>query len=131
MELGVGGPDRGVAAAWWQFVIEDVDAPWLVDMTLTRVNDGNGRWSLEACEEAIAAAELVAAAGRKPSPELQDNLLAWVQPHWPALWQGNRRSALAVVKTVLTSSALHARWQGTEDYDAWKKNLEDLKDRLS
>ncbi|PKN32676.1 MAG: hypothetical protein CVU63_18520, partial [Deltaproteobacteria bacterium HGW-Deltaproteobacteria-20] len=103
----------------------------LVDMTLTRVNDGNGRWSLEACEEAIAAAELVAAAGHKPSPELGDNLLAWVQPHWPALWQGNRRSALAVVETVLTSSALHARWQGTEDYDAWKKNLEDLKDRLS
>ncbi len=131
MELGVGGPDRDVAEAWWQFLIEDVDDPWLVDTTLTRVNDGNGRWSLEACEQAIAAAELVAAAGRKPSPALDANLVAWVEPHWPALWHGNRRSALAVVETVLTSSALHARWQGTEDYDAWKKSLEDLKGRLS
>ena len=79
----------------------------------------------------MAAAELVAAAGQRPRPGFDGELLAWMEPHRPALWNGNRRAALAVVDTVLTSSALHARWQGTEDYEAWMRDVEDLKARLS
>lgn len=131
MLAGVGGLNDEAASAWFQFLIEDVDAPWLIDTTLTRVVDGQGRWSLQACQEAMAAAELVAAAGRKPRAELTGELLAWVEPHWPALWNGNRRTALAMVETVLTSSALRARWQGTKDFEAWTRDVEDLRDRLS
>jgi Domain of unknown function (DUF4259) len=131
MQTGVGGGDDDVAAAWLQFLAGDVDVPWLIDTTLTRVADGDGRWNLQTCQEAMAAAELVAAAGRKPGPELEEELLAWIEPHWPALWKGNRRAALAVVETVLGSSALHARWQGTENYDAWRRHVEDLRERLA
>ncbi len=120
-----------VAEAWIGYLVDRIDDPWFVTSTLEGVADREGRSDLQACEEAIAAAEIVAAAGRKARPELARDVLAWVELHWPTLWNGNRRLALDVVDKVLTSSALQRDQADGESYEAWRRDVEDLKERLS
>jgi hypothetical protein len=131
MPTGVGALQNDAAAEWLQFLLVHVDDAWLVDTALDGVARGDGRTDLKCCQQAMAAAEVVAAAGRKPHPDVDDDLLAWVEPRWTALWNGNRRAALSAVKIMLESSALLKHWRAAGDFEAWKQSVEDLRERLS
>jgi len=126
-----GGLDNGAAAAWLQCVLERFDDVALVDIAFDLVAEAEGRGNVSRCQEAIAAAELVAAAGRKPRPGLDAETLAWVERNWTLLWQERRRIALATVTVVLKSSALADRWKERADFVAWRSDVENLLERLS
>lgn len=128
---GTGGLDNAVAADWLRFLLEHIDDVVLIDTTFDLVADAEGRADVSRCQEAIAAAELVAAAGRKPRPDLDAKTLAWVERNWTGLWQGRRKSALATVSAIVESSALTQAWRGTADFEAWRADVADLVERLS
>jgi hypothetical protein len=127
----VGALDNDAAAEWLQFLLNDADDTWPVDDAIEAVGSAQGRSDLEACQRAMAAAELVATAGGKPRPGLAAEVVAWVEPRWPELWHGKRASALAVVKKMLASSAMLEHWRENGNAAAWLRDVEDLRDRLS
>jgi len=128
---GTGGLDNDSATDWLRFLLEHVEDVVLVDTAFGLVADVEGREDVSRCQEAIAAAELVAAAGRKPRPDLDADTLAWVERHWTGLWQGRRKAALATVRAIVESSALTEAWRATADFEAWRADVEDLVERLS
>lgn len=91
----------------------------------------DGRADAVRCQEALAAAELVAAAGHKPCTGLDRETLAWVERNWTALWQERRRAALAAVYRILRDSALLEGWRGRPDFEAWRADAGHLVERLS
>ena len=128
---GTGGLGNDAAAEWLRFLLEHVDDVFYLDTAFELVSDADGRGDTARCQEAIAAAELVAAAGRKPRPDLDADTLAWVERHWTGLWQGRRKAALATVRALVESSALSDAWRGTADFEAWRADVGDLVERLS
>ena len=125
----VGSFDNGKAQDWVDYLMEHVDDPWYLDFTFDAV--GADRSDVDRCREAIAAAELVAAAGHKARPGLDDEVQRWVERHWTELWNGKRRPALGAVREILRSSALRALWEKTDQFEAWQADVEELAERLS
>jgi hypothetical protein len=78
---------------------------------------------------AIAAAELVALAGGKPSADLPPQAAALT----PKLTSDSalRERASAAVRRVLDYSELREQWLETKDFDAWKGGIADLLERLT
>jgi hypothetical protein len=80
---------------------------------------------------ALAAAEVVAACGGHPSPELPEGLLKWVEHHSSNI--SPRLSALAIqaIERVQTDSELAELWAESEEFEKWKSDLNNLKTRLA
>jgi len=78
---------------------------------------------------AIAAAELVAAAGGKPPVDFPEQAAALL----PKLTvdAGLRDRASAVVRRVVDYSELKELWQESSDFGAWKTTIVDLLERLT
>jgi len=128
---GTGSFDNDAAADWLGFLLDHVDDVVLVDTALDRVAGGAGRADAGRCQEALAAAELVAAAGHKPCGGIDAATLAWVERNWAPLWQERRRKALATVRAILESSALREEWRARPDFDVWTGDVGNLVERLS
>ena len=77
---------------------------------------------------ALAAAELVAAAGGKPPKDFPEQAAAVV----PKVTEHRvlRTDALSAVKRVLEKSELRELWAQTEHFDAWRAEVENLIERL-
>jgi hypothetical protein len=85
----------------------------------------------EGCEEALAAAEVVAALRGKPLEELPEEVNAFVKE------QGKKPPPAKLVKLAVTAveriaeeSDLKERWDETEDAKDWQASLKDLLKRL-
>src|SRR5262245_57776335 len=83
------------------------------------------------CCNALAAAEIVAAMGGKPST-LPDEVTAWMKGKpkpTPALFKKARD---AVAEVLTDQSELLELWKDAEpdDFKAWKAGVDDLKKRL-
>ena len=128
---GTGSFENDLAADWLGFLLNHVDDVVLVDTALDLVAGAAGRADAGRCQEALAAAELVAAAGHKPCGGIDAATLAWVEQNWTALWQERRRKALATVRAILESSALLEEWRARPDFDAWNADVGNLVERLS
>ena len=78
---------------------------------------------------ALAAAELVAAAGRKPPSDFPLPASALL----PRLTANAalRERATAAVRRLLDYSELKELWQETYDFSAWKASVADLLERLT
>ncbi len=128
---GTGSFDNDAATDWLGFLLDHVDDVVLVDTTFDLVADAVGRADVGRCQEALAAAELVAAAGHKPCKGIDAETLAWVERNWTALWQERRRKALATVRAILESSALLEEWRARPDFGDWRADVDNLVERLS
>jgi hypothetical protein len=85
----------------------------------------------EGCEEAVAAAEVVAALRGKPLPELPDEVVAYVKAlagKKPA--QELVDQAAAVARRIATDSDLKLRWDESESATEWQAAMTDLLKRL-
>lgn len=85
----------------------------------------------EGCEEALAAAEVVAALRGKPLEELPEEVNAFVKE------QGKKPPSAQLVKLAVTAveriaeeSGLKERWDETDDAKDWLVSLKDLLKRL-
>jgi hypothetical protein len=85
----------------------------------------------EGCEEAIAAAEVVAALRGKPLEELPEEVNAFVKEHGkeppPAKLV---KQAITAVERIGKASDLKERWDESGDAKEWQSTLKDLLKRL-
>lgn len=81
-------------------------------------------------EEALAAAEVVAAINGYPSSDFPSELMAWSLSSKVELSNTLLATSQALVKRVTTGGALKDAWQEGNDFDSWRQVLEDLADRL-
>ena len=81
--------------------------------------------------EAIAAAEIVAAASGRPLPGLSDEIAALVGQVAPGVTPEHTARARTAVERVLNASELAELWAETDDADEWRGLVEDLIQRLT
>jgi hypothetical protein len=81
--------------------------------------------------EAIAAAEVVAAAIGRPLPGLSEDIAALVAHVAPSVTPEHTARARTAVERVLNASELAELWEETDDADTWRGLVEDLIERLT
>ena len=81
--------------------------------------------------EAIAAAEVVAAAIGRPLPGLSEDIAALVVHLAPSVTPEHTARARTAVQRVLNASELAELWEETDDADTWRGLVEDLIERLT
>lgn len=84
----------------------------------------------EEADEALAAAELVAAALGRASPRLTPELTDWAR-RFETQAQTLRDAALAAVNLISSTSELSELWGETDEAAAWQATVADLKARLA
>jgi len=115
----------------WVWQLEEAqDTSVLID-ALTAVTSADPDELVEDGEEALAAAEVVAALRGKPLPELPEEVSAFVKQ------QGNKKPAASLIKLAIQavkrlgeSSDLQSRWDETESAQKWADSLRNLLKRL-
>lgn len=107
----------------------------LISIALQRVIDETEPTVTE-CEEALIAAELVAAALGKPSAEITELAADWVDENLPA--GSPEREAVAAltdlaadaIDRIVTDSELKELWQDHEAFSDWFNEQIELQNRL-
>lgn len=133
-DMGAWGPSalQNDDAVDWLGTLEDEEDISLIDDALDAITDADEEEVLEAdaCCVALAAAEVVAALGGKPSPRLPDGikeLIADEDPIEPELVD----QALEAVGRVRADSELLIQWQEEGSVDDWFAALDELTKRLT
>lgn len=116
------------AALSWVGDLEDVENLSVLDSTLQSVINTSVPGETECCE-AFAAAEVVAALHKAPSPMLPSSVKDWVSK-FPSLTDALREKAIDAVDEVLSDSELRELWVEEDDLEVWKEELGDLLQRL-
>ena len=113
----------------WVWELDDAEDNSLLEETLESVAEQEEIF--EQCEEALAAAEVVAALLGKPLPELPDGVQAFLKRN------GTRKPspklvklAAKVVRAIGQDSDLKSRWDESESAPTWQKSIDDLLRRL-
>ena len=128
---GSGSFENDSAADWYEALIAgDASAPILDALRVGAGTDADEHLAAPQCEEAIAAAEFVAAAHGRLSPSFPEDADDWL-----AEW-GREVSPSAVVlarqalERILTESELKALWDASSDRRIWYASVNDLMSRL-
>lgn len=94
-----------------------------------RIRDYVADGGYDDAEEALAAAELVAAALGKASPRLLPELASWAAEHQPSA-ERLRTDAIAATRLALDASELSELWSEAGEAQDWRATVEDLLSRL-
>ena len=94
-----------------------------------RIRDYVANGGYDDAEEALAAAELVAAGLGRASPRLKPELAAWSAAHEGDAQQ-LRFDAVRAAKLVLDASELNELWAEADEGEDWRATVEDLLMRL-
>lgn len=79
---------------------------------------------------ALAAAEIISAAGGNPGPFLPTEAKAWVHKHMLQVPVTLRDQALDAVQRIRENSGLREFWQKRSDYTEWVNEVLGLEERL-
>ena len=116
-------------ASDWVWGLEEAAGTSILADTLETVSTQEE--IVDECEEAIAAAEVVAALRGKPLPELPEEVTDFVKKH------GKKKPspelinlAATVVRRIAEESDLKDRWDESESGDQWHETMDDLLKRL-
>lgn len=82
------------------------------------------------CQEALVAAEVVAAMKGAPAKELPDDTKEWIAKRKMDASQELIENAKRAVTQILTESELKELWEEGEDAEKWKASVNDLLRRL-
>ncbi len=114
----------------------DMNGYGMIEIAITRMNDEDDRPGLAECEEALIAAELIAAANGHPAHDISEDAREWILLHLPAgsvelaeILQLVNIAADAI-DTIVTDSELRDLWEGNPDFDEWFNLQVDLQKRL-
>ncbi len=108
---------------------EGMDAVKNAIATVTR--HSGGYLQAPECSAAIAACEVLAAAQGKASPNLPKDVAAIAKSLSANVGDPIRKDACTALEKILSKSELRALWEESkEDFEKWKKTIEDLKSRV-
>lgn len=125
---GIGVFDNSEASEWMQVFIVDPNLK-ILDITFKQFKDNpEGYFEMPDCNEALAAAEIIAAIKGKPHPELPDLVINAIKNL--KVEEGLDLKAKDVVDAIETNSELQELWSQSENYEEWQEILSDLKKRL-
>ena len=124
---GFGAFENDDAIAWLGD-LEDAENQSMLDTTLQLVINASVPPEHD-CNEALAAAEVVAALHNSPGYSLPKVVTDWVKAH-PDTTDALREKALIATEVILADSELRHFWAEEDDLDVWKDELEDLVLRL-
>ncbi len=119
------------------FVGDFLDAPKvkLLDEAFRKITDAPSDKYLEApdCEEAIAAAEIVAALVGSPIADVPDRLASWIRDGSSSFRADPAILALAIqsVRRISTQSELQELWADVDESEPWQREMADLERRLN
>lgn len=117
------------AATDWVTDLEDADDLTIAVDALERVRTGEYVGADDAAV-AIAAAEVVAAAGGRPGPDLPPNVAAWIERSGLTLDPEHAEAASAAIERIRgDDSELADRWEELRD-GGWHSRLDELAERL-
>ncbi|QJX48664.1 DUF4259 domain-containing protein [Hymenobacter taeanensis] len=92
--------------------------------------DSSAPLEAEIAQEALAAAEIVAALVGKPGRDLPADLLPLTVQLTPAEAPSFKRMARAAVQTIAKQSALQQHWANSDDAQAWQELQKEVLERL-
>lgn len=123
------GPFENDTASDWVYELEDVDDLTLALDALERVR-GVSYIDADDATIAIAAAEVVAAAGGRPHADLPPEVAAWLRSAQVDVesWHAERAAA-AIERIRGDDSELAELWAESDEAD-WRSSLDDLTTRL-
>jgi tetratricopeptide (TPR) repeat protein len=133
-EVGMGSWDVGSfsndgASDWLLQLVESRGADKIFRALMLAANNKDYLEVIE-CEQAVAAAELVAAAIGQPSAKLPADVSNWLQGKDLRMGSELVDLALRVVERVAKNSELKELWDDTDSAADWYVVIEDLADRL-
>lgn len=85
---------------------------------------------MDECHEAVAAAEVVAAAKGKPAKNLPEEVKQWVAKHQSKFDSSLVDLAIRAVERVRADSELQQEWDESASLNDWKKHVTGLLKRL-
>ena len=119
------------AAADWLFEWQELKTTGFVEGTLDELLE-TSRPDVRLCQEALAAAELVAAWNGHPAPDFDKEVLPTVQKvevDEDELDELKQKSKSAI--TIISGdSSLMERWEDTNEMAEWRSTLKNLAQRL-
>lgn len=127
---GVGTFENDEASDWVYRLEESGDLE-LVRETLAAAADPSGYLEATSCAEALAAAEVVAALVGRPGPDLPEEVRGWVADHRLRVAPELRSLGVRAVDQVAGESELKELWADSDDGDAWRDRIEELRGRLA
>jgi hypothetical protein len=122
------------SASEWFYAMEEADEPGAVmAAALDEALSTAEHLEVDACSQAIAAAELVAACAGRPPARLPDRMHRWVgsHPHRPA--SDELSDATDAVLRIRAESELSELWAddaADRDENEWLPEIDDLLSRL-
>jgi hypothetical protein len=136
--MGAWGPgsfENDSALDWADDLVQYNDLAWVVSTLEQAVDDyliryGDGFTDSATADNAIAAAEVVAALSGRPSEALPRVVIEWIHQHNLLVDTNIQALAIRVVNRALNTRELRDLWGEETDYDEWKRVVEDLKSRL-
>ena len=114
----------------------DVNGYGLIEVALNRILEDDSNPSIIECEEALMAAELVAAAMGKPSAEMPEDTVLWLNECLPAGSREKEEVALLnekaadVIDRIVTDSELKLLWEEHDGFEDWFEMQVALQNRL-
>jgi hypothetical protein len=118
------------AATDWVAELERTGATAVTDALAAAV-EGEEYLDAPEAEEAIAAAEVVAAGTGQPAAQLPDAVRAWIASNPAALSANEAQLALSAVDRVTSDeSELHELWVEDAGDPDWSASVADLRQRL-
>ena len=127
---GTGSFDNDDALDWVSN-LEESEGNSAIEDALDAISPDDSEY-IEApeCSMAIAAAEVIAALGYRPSRDLPDNVREWVRGR-PIPDERLRQRARDAITRILRSSEFQELWAESPDAAAWTASLQNLQERLS
>ncbi len=108
----------------------------LIGVAIERLHDEDNRATLTECEEAIVAAEMVAAAIGNPSNEFPEDATEWLAMYLPKGSLENIEvcnlaiAAADAIDKIVADSELRDLWDDNPDFDEWFQIQVDLQKRI-
>ncbi|MBO9732338.1 MAG: DUF4259 domain-containing protein [Chitinophaga sp.] len=103
----------------WVFDVIDSKDGGLVSDTLARIINNIETLEVSDCEEALAAAELVAALVGKPSEDFPEDPLDQLDVLNLIATRALRNQAIAAVNKIVAGSEMKNYWEGEGQGEAW------------
>ena len=103
----------------WIFDLMDNRDGGLVSDTMARIINNHEALELSDCEEALAAAELVAALVGKPSEDFPEDPLEQLDRLNLIATRALRNQAIATVNKIIAGSGMKNYWEQEGNLDSW------------
>ena len=119
------------AASDWVYDLEKVNDVTILKSTIAAITESDAYLEARACENALAAAEVIAALGGQPAADLPESVTTWIKLNAGLRADELRSPSAAAIDRTLADSELKQLWDETDDAESWAACVRDLRARLN